>query len=185
MNMKGFFIFLLFSICSSSGYATVNITVSEIGSDVVAEATGTLDLTGASVTTPGSNVGGGMIPNLAYLVLGPGSFPFGKTTATSGAPPTFGSGGFTGPSSHVGDSIGFYGSEIRFDAAFTGGSISATTTWSSTDFATLGLSKTSFTLTLPNDSINVSVIPEPESVALFLGLAAILGIISRKKFHKA
>ena len=179
---------------SADGALTVDIT--EVGGDVVATFSGSLDLTGASYLDSDTNPGGGqaVAPGISSFVLG-----------TSGTMDIY---------SHMGDSeitaFGVGSSPVYADSStgdlfacmvfggsnynlflpggyVFGSTISGTATWNGTTIAGMGLiPDSSHVFTLPADSFTVNVgssVPEPSTAAL-LGLFTAAGLFSRRRAVK-
>jgi VPDSG-CTERM motif len=94
----------LFSVRPVQGFT---ITMEQMGSNVVANGSGAINLTGLSFMGPGS-LGPGINPFIAYLVTG----QTGSGSAYGGftGPTTFGAPLFTSPNTSSGDFVGFSGS---------------------------------------------------------------------------
>mgnify|MGYP003338478293 FL=1 len=138
---------------SSGVINVVNMTLLEVGGDVVLSGSGTLDTTslgtptlyyrGSSIVPTGSQFGCG--------VPGPGPFNcYIFTGGTVSSPANFGTGGQTIGSSATGDffGIGFNGvsKNLFIPTGYTSGSfISGTTTFDFTDLATLGATVGTYT----------------------------------------
>ncbi|MDE2517523.1 MAG: hypothetical protein KGL12_15960 [Rhodospirillales bacterium] len=127
--------------------AAVIETMMQVGSDVVVTASGTIDLAGFN--NPGyeqySSGANGIIPDLGSIIVGaPGT----ATTDLYGpftGPTSFGTGGFTQPSSGSGDRVG-----VRQDSPSTtfivvpqayvsGAALSGSSTFSNATYASLGV----------------------------------------------
>lgn len=170
----------------SAASASVIITINEVGGDLVVDATGTLDLTGAFLSQSGPAYDEGIIPGGSnwYVAPGPGGayetydltgveLPFGVDTTFFNAPTSVSGGtffiwGFSGGVPKVGVPGGYVsGSAIDSGMVFGG-----------TTIADLTLIPGTYTFTLPNDTITLEIegsVPEPATLSLLLvgGLGAV------------
>jgi hypothetical protein len=159
------------------------IDIFQQGTDVVAEAHGTLNITGMS-SDGGGSVTSAIIPSEADIAMGPvlgGDVDFYKNVT---GPSSFGSGDVAFVSSGSGDAFSVGGSpDVGVPTGFiSGGSISSSDTWANSTFSGLGLTPGTYTFNLPNDTITVNIggagVPEPSSLVL-AGIAAIAGLVAR------
>ncbi|MBW8780905.1 MAG: hypothetical protein JF599_03320 [Verrucomicrobia bacterium] len=163
-----------------SARAAVTINIQQVGSDVVATSSGSLNLSGLGLVTANGSTGANFMSVAnGYISLGtPGSSTVYSGFSTSGS---LGSGGFTSASSSSGDitapdkADGYLFLPHNY---VTGASLASTATWLSTNFTTLGLTDgASLTYTWSGDAITVNVvsaIPEPATVAFLSGSSALL-----------
>ena len=167
--------------------ADLVITFSQVGPDVVATATGSLDLTGLTYDRT-SLEGSYVIPNLPAVAVGPAtntSTDF--YTGVISGPSSFGTGGVTFASSGTGDHISLSASEVGVSAGYvSGSSLSGSSTFAGQTFASMGLTPGTYTYTLPGNTIIVQVgpaaVPEPATTALFgLGVAGVFGVVRRRR----
>jgi hypothetical protein len=168
--------------------AGVIFSYTEVGSDLVGNLSGTLDLTGAATTqTMGTDAFDQFLrPNEAFLVGGGGTFDYVGYSITG--PASFGSSGtFLGI--YTGDLFvidGFYG-DLRLSSGFTVGALSGTMTLANTAISDLGLTGDNFVYLLSNGETATvtftasSQVPLPGTLVLMgLGLAG-LGWSKRRK----
>jgi hypothetical protein len=168
----------LLALGTSPARAALTINIQQVGLDVVATSTGSLNLSGLSLYLQnGSTSIDFMIPSSGYIAVGtPGSSTVYNGFTTSGS---IGSGSdFSSASSYSGDlTAPDKGDGYLFlpHNYVSGTAISGSATWSNTDFATLGLTPgSSLTFSWASDSLTVTAVPEPMT-ALLPMLGALLG----------
>lgn len=168
---------------AASAAATIDITVAQVGSDVVFSYAGALDLTGASVDTAGANIAAFAAPQTASGVgaIGFGGGPGDSLDVTS--MPAFGTGDFvsgspTGPGFGV-----FTNDRLGLPLGYTSNTpISGTLTISGETLASLGLIAGVYqTGTLPSGDFVRLTVPEPASAVLCLCAAAALASGRRRR----
>jgi hypothetical protein len=163
--------------------ASVIMTIEQVGNNVVASGSGTINLTG--LTDTGSfDVTAGIAPSQGVVLLGGGtSYDFWTGGGLSG-PSSFGSGGVTLASSESGDYLAVGGAfQLYILSGYTSGTpISGTATFDLTTLASLGITPGVYSWTWGTgqnaDSLTLfagvqpSAVPEPTSVGLMsVGLA--------------
>ncbi len=170
--------------------AAVTVNIFESGGNVVAEASGTLNLSGLTPLGGGTSTAAelwatfGTIsffnagsPVIGYTFSGPnnwGSGPLTTILPTSGASPiAINSGGFPG------------GPVILVASDFvSGGSVTGSVVLASTTLAALGLTSDTYIYTSSADTVTVNIgVPEPTSMAL-LG-AALVGLCASIRRRRA
>ncbi len=176
-HIGGFLAALVFAIAVNTSHAAVTITLQEQGNDVVATASGTLNLAALTLTDNGNTSNGVIGPSRGHITLGPpppGLSAFDGYTTASG-PTSFGFGNFVGATTFSGDYLGVTnsGTMIRVPDGYSGGSISSSATWANTDFATLGVTPGDYVWSWGSgdatDTLTLSAVtpvPEPSTWAL-------------------
>ena len=161
---------------TASGTATPTgfITISEVGSNVVMTASGTIDLTGLTLVTSnaGPYGGGGLGGGSATFLMGTTNVYFNEYSGFTSVPSNFGtSGGGLGSTSSSGDVFGIITQGappylLVVPTGFTsGGQISSTQTFTGQTFSSLGLVAGTYTYTWGSgQSLSVvvgGVVPTP------------------------
>lgn len=168
--------------------AAAVISIQEVGLDVVATGTGTLDLTGLAFGGTGS-FGSFIIPAPGFVIVGdPGvnaDFYSGPLTG----PASFGPGGGAPASFGSGGQVGLLFSLLAVPTGYvTNGPILATATFSGESLSSIGATPGTYAYSLGNgDSLTVQIgpvaaVPEPSSVAMVLaGIAFVAGVGARRR----
>ncbi len=173
-------------LCAPEAQAGYTVTLAQVGPDVVATGSGTIDLTGLTYEYEGDSTAG-LVPNEANINTGPASFEARDSYSGFTGPTSFGSGGAgTLASSGSGDIVGIaVDSEniIKVPAGYvSGSSLSDMSTYDNQTFASLGVTPGTYTWTwgiaTADDTftlvIPAAAVPEPSSLAL---LALPLGLL--------
>jgi hypothetical protein len=180
---------LLIATFGGQAGAALIIDVSQVGGNVVATGSGTIDLTGLINYGPNSIFysNAGTIPDIALIYVGPS----GTLDAYGGAsgPTSFGTLFYEpAPSSGTGDIFGVQGngqssgSYIDVPAGYVSGSpLSGSMTYDNTTIASLGLTPGTYTYTWGSGpdadslTVNIASVPEPSSL-IMAGAAALAGL---------
>jgi hypothetical protein len=164
------------------------IKLTEVGGDVVATATGTINLT-ALIKVESGIPAGNLLP--AFAAVQVGSVGNGEDTVYTGisGPASFGSGMVLNPSiSAAGDFLGVVGNlgGLEVSSSYVSGApISGTSTWLGT-FSSRGLTPGTYTYTWGSgstaDELTVNVVPEPAT--LWLAVIGNVAVIASSRFAK-
>jgi hypothetical protein len=161
---------VIFLLCvwHFGSFAAVTITFSQVGSNVQAVATGILNLTGLSNNAPGApNARVRAAGTGANVVIGPIS-----SSSADGYTPITGPNDIGTSTSSINADLGSGGpfginmatpSRLLVPQGFSGGSVSATSTWSNSTMVGLGLSPGTYVYTWPGDSLTI-IIPTPNAI---------------------
>jgi PEP-CTERM motif-containing protein len=185
------------ALCSAPADATVTININEVGSDIVATASGSLDLTGlVSLGDFNNNGYDSIVSAYAVIEVGvPGPPEAVAVYSTLPGPSNWGSVNVSGgaaAASYAGTQFGIVnvgsGLEVDVPVGYTSGStILGTSTFLSQSFASLELVPGQYVYTGPNDEIIVNIgpissaVPEPSTWAMMLlGIGAV-GLALRRR----
>jgi len=170
--------------------AGIIVDISEVGGDVVATGSGSINLTGLSGPV-GNNLGAIAIPDKGGIGLGSGSQNR-RTVSSLVGPASFGTGSNTAGVG-TGDAFGFFKALDRIYLPFSyssGAPLSGTTTWTGTTIAALGMTPGTHVWTWGGgaDSFTVNVqdtsaVPEPSTLIMLLtgGMGLVAYRVRRKK----
>jgi hypothetical protein len=174
-HIGGFLAALVFAIAVNTSHAAVTITLQEQGNDVVATASGNLNLAALTLSAGTNTQGGAIVPAVSVISLGPvqTSVAYDDYRGATG-PSSFGTGFGAFPTAFSGDFVATSGtSSIRVPVGYSGGSINSTATWANTDFATLGVTPGDYVWSWGSganaDTLTLSAgtpVPEPSTWAL-------------------
>lgn len=175
--------------------ADLIIDIVQSGSDVVATATGTLDLAGLSGPTADSAAATIIPGEAAILVGGPGVTSFEYFAGISG-PSAWGGSGYdpTSASSGAGSPVGLEGvtGDLFVPSGYiSGSSISGTATWSNASFSSLGLTPGTYSYSWGSvvDGLTVQVGPSatvvPEPATLWIAAVGSVAFITYGGFARS
>jgi hypothetical protein len=176
-------------VLGQSAQAGILITINQVGPDVVATGSGSIDLTGLTFLTTESAGHSGTAPNVADILLGPPNVTMIDDYTGVTGPGSFGPGGGTNSSSGSGDLFGVAGAFNIIAVPHNYVSLtalSATDTFSGKTFSSLGLNPGTYTYTWgtggPTHTLTVQVgVPEPATlVGAATGLVVAAAIAWRR-----
>ena len=150
------------ALTPAAANASVTININEVGLDVLATGSGSLNLNGLQFS---SVFGGalGITSNIAYV--GTGLDPRANSYTGLIGPASFGIGSFAAFSSTTGTQLGINGGNFSSPLVFlpvgytSGGALSTTATWLGASFVSLGLTPGSYVYTSPYDTFTVNIGP--------------------------
>jgi hypothetical protein len=167
------------------------VTMDEVGSDVVAAGTGSIDLKGLTFEESGSTAGG-IAPFVAIVAPGSGSVDVYRGIA---GPASFGSGGVSSPaSSATGPAVGIVSTAFEFvvpSGYVSGNPLSDGMTFTGATFASLGVTPGTYEWTwgtgVNADSFTLQIgaaVPEP-ATAMLLGLPLAATLLARRRAKRS
>ena len=187
---------ILAAVLLSAGIANADfiVNVEQVGSNVVATGSGSINTTGLTDEGFGPDFSPGVEPDEANLTLGvPHAHTF-EYVSISG-PSSFGSGGFVLASSDTGDFVALDESDsaLLFAPTFVSGNpLSDSDTWDGTTLAGLGLTPGTYTWTwgtgVNADSfiVNIGTVatPEPEYPGVLLLVLGAMAASQRRRARR-
>jgi PEP-CTERM motif len=164
------------------------VTLQQVGANVVATGSGTIDLTGLTPdsTAPFSS---GIIPNIGAIAIGMPIFESDNFYLGFSGPSSFGSGVGTFPSSSgSGDKVVIDGDLLAVPAGYVSGDpLADMSTYNNATFASLGVTPGTYEWTWGSGpdadsfTLEIGAVPEPGSLPLLaMGLAG-LGLVVRTR----
>jgi hypothetical protein len=170
----------------SNARAGYIVTLEQVGSDVVATGSGSIDLTGLTyvITDLNSSL---LHPSLAIIAVGPTASTLTDAYDVAIGPGSFGPGGFSAPTSGSGPLVELSGASgyVFVPAGYVADTSLGTSidTWDNATFASLGLTPGSYTWSWDGGagSFTVDVIPEPASITLMVTGLVGLGLKRRRR----
>jgi hypothetical protein len=168
------------------------VTLQQVGANVVATGSGTIDLTGLTPTDTTNDFRSGIIPNTGAIAIGTPIFENEDLYTGFSGPSSFGSGVGTFPSSSgSGDKVAIDGDLLAVPTGYISGhALADTSIYDAATFATLGVTPGTYEWTWGTgpdaDSFTLQIgpvaVPEPASSLplLVMGLAG-LGLVLRTR----
>jgi protein with PEP-CTERM/exosortase system signal len=183
----------LFSVRpAQAGYI---VALEQVGSNVVANGSGAIDLTRLLLFSGGGECCSGILPVEATILTGPVSvvqIDEYETFSFTG-PSSFGRGRFTFASSGSGDEVGIFANDLFIElfvpqGYVSGTALSSTSTWNNATFASLGVTPGTYVWTwgteLPNQNFTLIIegagVPDTGSSVSLLG-CALLGLAALRR----
>jgi len=190
LTLFGIALTSLFCVQPAQAYT---ITLEQVGSSVVANGSGAINLTGLTFDGSGEAGGSGIQANLAVIFMSPGSAVVDAYTGFTG-PMSFGIGGFFENNSFSGDFFGFFGNEFLPPAIIlplgyvSGAALSNSMTFNNATFASLGVTPGTYVWTwgtgLPNQNFTLIIggagVPDGGTTVSLLGFA-LLGLAALRR----
>ncbi len=186
MNQKliGAAALLAISMLAGQADAAVTISIQQVGTDIVATASGTFDRTGTVFRGRSNGYGRNLAPSLQYIALG--AFAPNTYYAASGLPWLNPAASSTIWSSTSGTTLFLNQNDGVFgiaDSYVDGTQLSATATATGTSFADAGLIAGSYAFQVGTNQVTINVVPpavpEPASWAMMLAGFAMTGAAMR------
>jgi hypothetical protein len=169
--------------------ASFIVTLEQVGSNVVATGSGTIDLAGLTFSNP-NNILSGIVPNSAEISTG-GAGQVDVYTGALTFPTSFGGGGATLASSGSGDHVDFQGRFVSVPTGYVSGNpLSDISTYDNTTLSKLGVTPGTYKWTWGTgphaDSFTLQIGPvtAPDSGStLGLLLVAVSGLFGVSRFR--
>lgn len=184
---------------SAAGAAhAYTVTLKQVGGNVDATGSGSIDLTGLTFSGGFSSGPAALWPAVGYINTGPtSSVGLDSYTGFTG-PTSFGSGGFTGASSGTGDSVEIWGSSAQYGVPLlwvpsgyvSDTALSDASTYDGATFASLGVTPGAYKWTWgtganQNFTLDIGTVPEPSTWAMMLTGFAGLGFAGYRASRKS
>lgn len=172
----------LYSVQPAQAYS---VTLKEVGSNVVANGSGAINLTGLFFGSEGISVDARMWPHIAQILTGPSQAVTSYNGFFSG-PNSFGAGGLIDASSSSGDAVGSF--LLVPHGYVSGNALSSSATWNNATFASLGVTPGTYVWRwgtgLPNQNFTIIIgeagVPDGGSTVSLLGFA-LLGVAAFRR----
>lgn len=170
---------VLFAFASISAPAALVINVQEVGADVVVTASGSLDMTGAVISSSHNNFDPRLLMRPTSNRIRQYALGVVESYLLTGGTHDLGAGPNIDTNSITGDTFGISGNSIFYvPGGYSGGPLSGSGTFNGETIAGIGLIPGSYTWTIPSDTITLnigSVTPVPEP-ATYIALAGFGGL---------
>lgn len=172
--------------------ASVIVTATEVGGNVIFSGSGTLNLTDLSLVET-KNLSGAIDPGNGFFLVGPASVGSVDTFQSITGPGIFGIGPFASANAGSGDLIGAdapSGVVAVPHGYVSGANLTTSSTFSNATFSSLGLTMGTYVYNLPHDTFTLQIGAEgsvavPDTgFTLLLGSMALLAIVCGHRFFR-
>ncbi len=163
-------IFIFAGACESR--AAITITANEVGSSVLFQYSGVINLAGTLVNFADQTQGSAVNPTTSYLQFAPvgQNFPYiYYDFFTGNFPASFGTGALSQVSNGTGDIFAIGKGLIIVPSGYVSGNpLAGSATYASSSFSSLGITPGNYTWGLSSDTVTLNVVPEPGVPALLI-----------------
>lgn len=186
------------SLISASAQAAFTVTISQVGANVVADGSGTFNLTALVPHTSGITTGGaGIAPQSADVAIGPIAQTLEDPYSGIAGPTSFGSGGLANADAGSGAIVEVAGNAtyLYVPAGYVSGNpLTGSATWNNQTLAGLGLTPGTYVWTWGSgataDSFTVIIGAAPTSTSVptlsqwgLLALSALLSLVAVRRWR--
>ncbi len=179
---------LIFAISPMAGASVLNVTILQVGSDVVMTGSGSVNTAGLSLNGAAQRAGSVSPSTNTFTVGSPNTISELVWSGLTGTPPSFGTGSNTLASSGTGDTFSVNNSNIYVPFSYTSGAaLSGQSTFASQTFSSLGLTTGSYTWTWGSGAntgsavLTIGAVPEPSTYALAAIATGVMAAIARRR----
>jgi len=176
---------MLAALSGSAKAALLTFNLKEVGSNVVGTVSGTLNTNALTQSGTRTNTGG-LYPSSGGMIVGPEQWQYGWAGLVRTAS-SFGTTNWLPANTMTGDTVGITlgGTKVYVSPSYvSGNALSGGATWLGNSFATLGITKGTYTMTYNGgtDSVvlQVEAVPEPATMTLLV-LGGIATLIRRRR----